>query len=148
MNREEALKIVNVARSENRIPDLSGADLSGADLRGASLSGADLRGADLSEAYLRGADLSGADLRGADLRRADLREADLRGAKGIICIGPIGSRGDMLYAQSGGVITVRTGCFEGTIDKFAAAVEQTHGDNKYGLEYKAAINLIRVWGAP
>src|SRR6266566_3851580 len=44
------------------------------------LSGANLRGADLGGADLRLADLSGTDLGGANLSRADLREAYLSGA--------------------------------------------------------------------
>ncbi len=74
----------------NRIIDLSEADLFGADLFGANLRGADLRevtlrGADLSHANLlytnlRGVDLSYAKLFGANLRGANLREANFRGA--------------------------------------------------------------------
>ena len=124
------------------------ADLSGADLRGADLSGAYLSGADLSGAYLRGAYLRGADLRGADLSSADLRGADLRGKKlvgdrPVLQIGPIGSRQDYLlsFITDGGVI-LRAGCFEGSRDEFAAAVEKTHGESAHGDEYRAALVLI------
>jgi hypothetical protein len=136
---------------------LSGADLRGADLRGAYLSGADLRGADL-----RGAYLSGADLRGAYLSGADLRGADLRGAKGILSIGPVGSRGDILYAYIGqpwAIVDgkwqadptkpagprVKTGCFDGTPKEFAAAVAARHHDSEYGIEYQAVIKLVNAW---
>ena len=85
MNREEVENIIAEARKIHKIPNLRGADLSGADLRGADLSGADLRratlsGATLSWATLSGADLSGATLSVADLSGADLRRATLSGA--------------------------------------------------------------------
>ncbi len=69
----------------NRVIDLSGADLSGADLNGANLSEAKLSGADLSEAKLSGADLSEANpgveaMRGINLIKADLNGAKLSGA--------------------------------------------------------------------
>ncbi len=60
------------------IPDLSGANLSGAELPEANLSMVNLTGADLSEATLSTANLLGAKLRRAELSVADLREADLR----------------------------------------------------------------------
>ena len=141
------------ARADLRGAYLSGADLSGADLRGACLSGADLSGADLRGADLSGADLSGADLSGADLRGAYLRGAYLRGAylsgkkligdRPVLQTGPIGSRGDCLlsFITDGGVI-LRTGCFEGSRDEFAAAVEKTHGASAHGDEYRAALVLI------
>jgi hypothetical protein len=126
--------------------DLSGAYLRGADLSGAYLRGADLSGADLSGAYLRGAYLSGADLSGADLRGAYLRGADLGKAVGVLRLGPLGSRGDDLYAvQWEDGPRVKAGCFWGTLPEFLAAVEETHGDNEYGRAYRAAAELIRVW---
>jgi uncharacterized protein YjbI with pentapeptide repeats len=67
-------------RDHGLIPNLYGADLSGADLSGAYLSGANLSGADLSGADLSGADLSGAYLSGANLSGAYLYGANLSGA--------------------------------------------------------------------
>ncbi len=67
-------------KHHNTVPDLSGADLSGANLSGADLSRADLQWADLTEADLSGADLDEARLREADLSGADLNQADLLGA--------------------------------------------------------------------
>ena len=130
---------------------LSGAGLRSADLCGTALCSADLSGADLSGADLIGADLIGADLYESDLGRADLRRADLRGAilikaRGILHIGPIGSRDDDLYAVWWpDAPRVKTGCFWGTLDEFAAAVEKMHGSNTHGLAYRAAIEMIRVW---
>ena len=102
------------------------ADLGGADLRGADLWGADLRGADLRDANLRGADLRGADLRGA--------------AGKILSFGPIGSRQGITYVtKTERTIHVRCGCFYGTLEEFAAKVEEEHGDSQHGKSYKAAI---------
>jgi hypothetical protein len=37
-----------------------------------------------------------------------------------------------------------TGCFSGTLEEFEAAFAKTHGDNKYGVEYRAAIELAKA----
>ena len=116
--------------------NLSRANLNGADLIGAYLSRADLSGANLIGAYLSGANLSGADLSGADLSGAYLSEL-------IVQIGPIGSRNDYLVYRAA-EDEVRTGCFIGTLDAFAAAVEGTHGDNAHGRAYSAAITMLRT----
>ena len=131
--------------------DLVGANLVGANLRGANLYGADLRGATLYGANLYGADLRGADLRGADLVDTYLvgaqigKDIRLLGLKPILVIGPIGSRSDYctIYLTEKGVY-VSAGCFFDTLDKFSEAVDKTHGDNVYGREYRAMIELARV----
>jgi uncharacterized protein YjbI with pentapeptide repeats len=66
----------NAWRGENPgiVPELDGADLTGAALEGANLSAAYLRGARLAGANLRAADLTGADLCEAWLCWADLRD--------------------------------------------------------------------------
>jgi len=135
----EHLKFVRGAAGGKR------ADLDGADLRGTDLSGAYLSGADLSDANLCGADLSGTDLDGAGLRGAYLSDANLSGAKGIISIGPIGSRGDILYAvKHASDIMLKTGCFWGTFGEFETALLKTHGDNQHARAYSAALALARV----
>jgi hypothetical protein len=154
--------------------DLYGADLRGAYLYGAylygaylyranlyeaNLSEADLRRADLYDANLRRADLYGADLRGANLRRADLSEADLRGAKitddksligqrPFFQCGPIGSRNDHLlsFITDKG-IHVKVGCFDGSLDEFAEAVQKTHEGNDHVKEYEMAILMIEAHAA-
>jgi hypothetical protein len=63
------------------IPDLSGADFSGASLESTNLTLANLDGAKLSEANLFRADLRIAKLNGADLSGSNLLEASLRLAK-------------------------------------------------------------------
>jgi hypothetical protein len=135
-----------------------------ADLSGADLSGADLRSADLSGADLSGAVLNGAVLSGADLRSADLSGADLRSAEDVIALGPIGSRGDFIFAvlhRAGDnhyedykivpikktTIYVKTGCFWGTLSEFKDAMKRTHKDNSYAETYNAAIVFIRKYFA-
>lgn len=77
-------------RAGEKMPDLTGADLSHAQLAGIMLAGAQLSNADLTEANLSDADLTGADLifvrlggailRDARLSHAHLIAADLSGA--------------------------------------------------------------------
>ncbi|MBI2934620.1 MAG: pentapeptide repeat-containing protein, partial [Chloroflexi bacterium] len=102
----------------------------------ANLSEANLTGANLSEANLTGANLSEANLTGANLSEANLPFR-------VIQLGPIGSRNDyLLYRADSG--TVSTGCYAGTLDEFALAVETTHGDSQHGRDYRAAIAMIRA----
>ncbi|HVL77609.1 MAG TPA: pentapeptide repeat-containing protein [Noviherbaspirillum sp.] len=126
----------------------SGADLRGANLGDANLYGANLRGANLYGANLRGADLYGANLGDANLGDADLGGANLYGRKlsgsrPLFQLGPIGSRNDYLlsFVTDQGVM-IRAGCFFGTRNEFEAAINETHGDNEYGQEYRAALALI------
>ena len=65
------------------LPDIRGANLSGADLREVCLSGANLSGAAMCWADLSGANLRGAVLCGADLNRANLSGAQLAWAIGL-----------------------------------------------------------------
>ena len=125
------------------------ADLRDADLRDANLRDADLRDANLWDADLRDANLRGADLRDADLWGADLRGADLWGAAGkILSFGPIGSRQGITYVtKTERTIHVRCGCFYGTLEEFAAKVEEEHGDSQHGKSYKAAIEFIKAHDA-
>ena len=143
MNREEALEIVAGARGNGLRANLRGANLSEAYLRGADLSEANLRGANLSEAYLRGADLSG-----ADLSWVYLCGADLYGAKGILAIGPGGSRKDLLYAVAwDNGPRISCGCFWGTVAEFRDAVLETHSENNHAAYYTACIAMIEAWYA-
>ena len=141
-------------KADLRDANLWGANLRGADLRGANLWGANLRGADLRDANLWGANLRGADLRDADLRGANLWGANLRGANlwgaagKILSFGPIGSRQGITYVtKTERTILVRYGCFYGTLEEFAAKVEEEHGDSQHGKSYKAAIEFIKAHDA-
>ena len=148
MTIRQTLEKATFAKADLRGADLRGANLGGADLGGANLRGANLRGANLRGANLRGANLYGADLYGADLRGADLYGANLggkklAGARPFIQIGPIGSRSDYLLAfiTDKGVM-IRAGCFFNTRDQFELQLTETHGDNQYAQEYRAALVLI------
>jgi len=92
MDRDEALKLLrggedgvkewNRRRKEGEeIPNLNGADLSGAILRHADLDRADLSHANLSGAILIGAHFGNADLTFANLKRADFSHANLVDAR-------------------------------------------------------------------
>ena len=154
LKNEEGGEKANLRGANLRGANLRGADLRGANLRDADLWDANLRGANLWDADLRGANLRGADLRGANLRDADLwdanlRGADLRGAAGkILSFGPIGSRQGITYVtKTERTIHVRCGCFYGTLEEFAAKVEEEHGDSQHGKSYKAAIEFIKAYDA-
>ena len=149
LKNEEGGEKANLRGAELWDADLRDADLRGADLRDANLRGADLRDADLWDANLRGANLRDADLRGADLRDANLWDADLWGAAGkILSFGPIGSRQGITYVtKTERTIHVRCGCFYGTLEEFAAKVEEEHGDSQHGKSYKAAIEFIKAHDA-
>ncbi len=126
--------------------DLYGANLYGADLRSANLESANLRSANLRSANLESANLESANLRSANLRSANLYGANLYGANGLFLLGPIGSRGDFLYAvKHDSKIMVKAGCFWGTLAEFKAAVKKTHGGNLHDKTYSAAIVLVRKY---
>ena len=157
--RDADLRGANLWDADLRGANLRGADLRGANLWDADLRGANLRGADLWDANLRDADLRGAnlwdaDLRGANLWGANLWDADLRGANlwgaagKILSFGPIGSRQGITYVtKTERTIHVRCGCFYGTLEEFAAKVEEEHGDSQHGKSYKAAIEFIKAHDA-
>ena len=65
---------------------------------------------------------------------------------GLMQISPIGSEGGTFtaYLNKDGDISVTRGCFEGTLNDFQAAVEKTHGDNRYGTEYNLVIGLAKA----
>ena len=44
-------------------------------------------------------------------------------------------------------VHVRCGCFYGTLEEFAAKVEEEHGDSQHGKSYKAAIEFIKAHDA-
>lgn len=62
-------------------------------------------------------------------------------------IGSIGSCNDFttFYKDIDGGISVKCGCFSGTIEEFREKVEETHGTNtKHAKVYQAAANLAEV----
>ena len=40
--------------------------------------------------------------------------------------------------------SISCGCFSGTLEEFRAAISETHGDNKFGREYKLITDLIEL----
>ena len=63
----------------------------------------------------------------------------------VLWISKIGSRlGTTTFFRSKLGIEVSCGCFLGTLEQFAEKVEQTHGDSKYGKQYKLAIELAKL----
>ena len=62
------------------------------------------------------------------------------------CFQSFGSRygTTTVFREKDGNLRVRCGCFNGTLDEFAAKVQQTHGDNEHGKVYKAIIEVIKL----
>ena len=63
-----------------------------------------------------------------------------------LTFGPAGSRNDITTfgSDANGSVLVCCGCFYGTLEEFAMAVEEKHGNDKFGEEYRAAIELAKV----
>ncbi|MDD6936782.1 MAG: hypothetical protein PUI99_07645 [Clostridiales bacterium] len=61
----------------------------------------------------------------------------------VLVIGPIGSRNDYttFMRNKRGEILVKCGCFLGTADEFLTKVQNTHGDSKHAVVYRAAVAL-------
>ena len=49
-----------------------------------------------------------------------------------------------VFRTKDGGVAVKCGCFYGTLDEFAAKVQETHGDSLYGREYQAIIEVIKI----
>ena len=57
----------------------------------------------------------------------------------------IGSRlGTTTFFKSKLGVEVCCGCFSGTLEQFEEKVNETHGNNKYGEEYRLAIELAKL----
>ena len=96
-----------------------------------------------SRANLSRANLSRADLYGANLYGADLSGANLSGQHFFSFAG-IGSakRSTTYWLEAD---KVWCGCFNGTLNEFAAQVNETHEDNPRHLaEYKAGIAFLKA----
>ena len=64
----------------------------------------------------------------------------------LLVIGPVGSRNSFttFCRDKDNEITVKCGCFLGKIDEFLQKVAQTHGDSKYALVYRAAVEVAKT----
>ena len=73
-------------------------------------------------------------------------DAHINSNKDFIIIGPIGSRSDFttFHKNVDRIVCVRCGCFSGTMDEFLEAVQETHGDNRFGREYRIAAELAKT----
>lgn len=72
--------------------------------------------------------------------------ARVYGNADIMWLSKIGSRlgTTTVFKAKDGNIKVTCGCFYGSLDEFDKKVEKTHGDNRYGKEYKAFIELVKI----
>ena len=73
-------------------------------------------------------------------------DAEVFSASHVLVIGAIGSRNGFttFYRDKDNEITVKCGCFLGKIDRFLEKVTQTHGDSKYALVYRAAVEVAKL----
>lgn len=73
-------------------------------------------------------------------------DAEVFSVSHVLVIGAIGSRDDFttFFRDKDNEITVKCGCFLGKIDKFLEKVTQTHGDSKYALVYRSAVEVARL----
>lgn len=69
----------------------------------------------------------------------------VRRKQDILVIGPIGSRDDYTtFYKSRHGISVKCGCFEGTINAFLDKVKRRHGTNHHAKMYQSAVELARM----
>ena len=67
------------------------------------------------------------------------------GNASLVWFSHVGSESSTLTAfRAKTGIEVTRGCFHGTIDEFAAAVETQHGTSQIGAEYRLLIEFIRL----
>ena len=63
----------------------------------------------------------------------------------IFLIHPLGSDQHTLLAiNTDKGIHIQTGCFNGSVEEFNAALKKKHGDNQHAQEYTAAIKLVEL----
>lgn len=72
-------------------------------------------------------------------------DAEVFSISHVLVIGSIGSRNDFttFFRDKDSEITVKCGCFLGKIDKFLEKVCETHGDSKYALVYREAVEIAK-----
>ena len=133
--------------------DFSFKDCRGANFEDANFEDANCRDANFVGANCRGANFEGANCRGAnfegakELNNAQIWDTNLGGTTldgRWVVVAQIGSRkGTTYYDKENDII--RCGCFKGTLDEFAEAVEREHSDHpQYLAEYRAAITYIKA----
>ena len=72
-------------------------------------------------------------------------DAEVFSISHVLVVGPIGSRNDFttFFRDKDSEITVKCGCFLGKIDKFLEKVCETHGDSKYAIVYRTAVEIAK-----
>lgn len=72
--------------------------------------------------------------------------AEIKRIQDVLVVGRIGSRNDFttFFKNKDGGISVKCGCFCGTVDEFTEKVSETHGDNKYGRVYRKCAELAKI----
>ena len=72
--------------------------------------------------------------------------AEISNMRHFFVQGPIGSRNGFVtfYRTKSNTIDVICGCFSGSLQEFTDKVKKTHEGNKYGKEYKLAVELAKV----
>ena len=70
-------------------------------------------------------------------------DAVLFKAEHVLTIGAVGSRNDFttFFRNKAGIIKVKCGCFYGTVDEFLDKVQETHGDSKFAVVYRACVTV-------
>ena len=72
-------------------------------------------------------------------------DARVSGSAEVLWLSPVGSENSALtlFRTKEGAL-INRGCFTGSLDEFAKAVEACHGDSQIGEEYKAITTLLRL----
>lgn len=73
-------------------------------------------------------------------------DAEIYRTTHVLVLGPIGSRNDFttFFRDKDNEIKVKCGCFLGKIDEFLEKVQQTHGNSKHALAYRAAVEVAKL----
>ena len=126
-----------------------GARFVGARFDEASFDGASFVGARFDEASFVGASFDGARFDGASFKNCIGRRGEkLVGPMPICAIGPFGSRGAALLAESyADGVFVSTGCFgPRDLRAFRQAVTDEHESNRHAHDYMALADFLEGWG--
>ena len=73
-------------------------------------------------------------------------EARVSGNTDYLCFTGLGScnRNTTFFKCRDGHIHVSCGCFSGNLEEFETKVKETHGDSKYGKEYLACLEVVKI----
>ena len=73
-------------------------------------------------------------------------DARVYGDTDYLCFKGLGSynRNTTFFKCKDGHIHVSCGCFSGNLEEFETKVKETHGDSKYGKEYLAFLEVVKI----